>query len=414
MPDEDKHSKTEKPTARRKKEARRDGTVARTPEVVTWIVVYAGTYLMQHTFEATYALEQRLWFQVANNMAHPSLSTDGSIIRVGGEGALLALAPALLATMGIALAINLAQTRGLITFAPLKPSLKHLNPAKGLKKIISPRSLWEVGKQIVRVSLLGLIVWQVLSGVIPEITANGGLSSNAVASLVATRSLSLVREAAAISLVLAVLDYVVQYRKVSRQLRMTKHEVKEEAKSTEGNPQMKGAIRRRQRQMARNRMIAAVAKADAVVVNPTHFAVAVSYVRGKGAPRVVAKGTDFMALQIREEATAHRVPLVEDPPLARALYVACDLEQEIPTEFYEAVARLLTFIYSLRANGRTSRIDGAPLKPAAPLLTGTTGGVIAGGGAKVQAGGGAEPGGGAEGMAGAGARARAGADIGEQ
>jgi len=407
MPEEDKHSKTEKPTARRKKEARRDGTVARTPEVVTWIVVYAGTYLMQHTFEATYALEQRLWFQIANNMAHPSLSTDGAIIRVGGEGALLALAPALLATMGIALAINLAQTRGLITFVPLKPSFKHLNPATGLKKIVSPRSLWDLGKQIVRVSLLGLIVWQVLSGVIPEITGNGGLSSNAIASLIAARSLSLVREAAAISLVLAVLDYIVQYRKVSRQLRMTKHEVKEEAKSTEGNPQMKGAIRRRQRQMARNRMIAAVAKADAVVVNPTHFAVAVSYVRGAGAPRVVAKGTDFMALQIREEATAHRVPLVEDPPLARALYVACDLEQEIPTEFYEAVARLLTFIYSLRANGRTSRIDGAPFKPAAPLLTGAKGSAIAGAAEKGGAGAGAE------GMAGAGARARAGAGRGE-
>jgi flagellar biosynthetic protein FlhB len=407
MPDEDKHSKTEKPTARRKKEARRDGTVARTPEVVTWIVVYAGTYLMQHTFEATYALEQRLWFQIANNMAHPSLSTDGAIIRVGGEGALLALAPALLATMGIALAINLAQTRGLITFVPLKPSFKHLNPATGLKKIVSPRSLWDLGKQIVRVSLLGLIVWQVLSGVIPEITGNGGLSSNAIASLIAARSLSLVREAAAISLVLAVLDYIVQYRKVSRQLRMTKHEVKEEAKSTEGNPQMKGAIRRRQRQMARNRMIAAVAKADAVVVNPTHFAVAVSYVRGAGAPRVVAKGTDFMALQIREEATAHRVPLVEDPPLARALYVACDLEQEIPTEFYEAVARLLTFIYSLRAIGRTSRIDGAPFKPAAPLLTGAKGSAIAGAAEKGGAGAGAE------GMAGAGARARAGAGRGE-
>jgi flagellar biosynthetic protein FlhB len=320
--------------------------------------------------------------------------------------------------MAIALAVNLAQTRGLITFAPLKPSFKNLNPAKGLKKIISPRSLWETGKQIIRVGLLGLIVWQVLSGVIPEITANGGLSSSAVASLVASRSLALVREVAAISLVLAVLDYIVQYRKVARQLRMTKHEVKEEAKSTEGNPQMKGAIRRRQRQMARNRMIASVAKADAVVVNPTHFAVAVSYVRGRGAPRVVAKGTDFMALQIREEAVAHRVPLVEDPPLARALYVACDLEQEIPTEFYEAVARLLTFIYSLRANGRSSRIDGAPFKPAAPLLTGSTGGVIAGGPARAQAGGGADggtgPGGGADGMAGAGARGRAGAERGEQ
>jgi flagellar biosynthetic protein FlhB len=378
MPDEDKHSKTEKPTTRRKKEARRDGTVARTPEVVTWIFVFAGSYLMQHTFEATYALEQRLWFQIANTMSHPSLSADGAVVRVGAEGALLALAPALLATMGIALAINLAQTRGLITFHPLKPSFKRLNPAAGLKKIISPRALWDIGKQIVRVSLLGLIVWQVLSGVLPVITGNGGLSSTAIASLVANRSLALVREVAAISLVLAVLDYIVQYRKVSRDLRMTKQQVKEENKSTEGNPQMRGAIRRRQRQMARNRMIAAVAKADAVVVNPTHFAVAVSYVRGRGAPRVVAKGTDFMALQIREEATANGVPLVEDPPLARALYVACDLEEEIPTEFYEAVARLLTFIYSLRANGRTSRIDGAPLKPAAPLLTGATGGAIAG------------------------------------
>jgi len=397
MPDEDKHSKTEKPTTRRKKEARRDGTVARTPEVVTWIVVFAGSYLVQHTFEATYALEQRLWFQIANIMSHPSLSADGAVVRVGAEGALLALAPALLATMGIALAINLAQTRGLITFTPLKPSFKRLNPAAGLKKIISPRSLWEVGKQLVRVSLLGLVVWQVLSGVLPVITGNGGLSSTAIASLVATKSLALVREVAAISLVLAVLDYLVQYRKVSRDLRMTKQQVKEENKATEGNPQMRGAIRRRQRQMARNRMIAAVAKADAVVVNPTHFAVAVSYVRGRGAPRVVAKGTDFMALQIREEATANGVPLVEDPPLARALYVACDLEQEIPTEFYEAVARLLTFIYSLRANGRTSRIDGAPLKPAAPLLTGVTGGTIAG------AGGGDAATAGAGAMAGAGA-----------
>ena len=222
---------------------------------------------------------------------------------------------------------------------------------------------------------------------------------------------------AAISLVLAVLDYIVQYRKVARQLRMTKHEVKEEAKSTEGNPQMRGAIRRRQRQMARNRMIASVAKADAVVVNPTHFAVAVSYVRGRGAPRVVAKGTDFMALQIREEATAHRVPLVEDPPLARALYVACDLEQEIPTEFYEAVARLLTFIYSLRANGRSSRIDGAPLQTGRAAAHGLYRRGHCGRASRPRlavALTGTGPGGGADGMAGAGARGRAGAERGRK
>jgi flagellar biosynthetic protein FlhB len=173
---------------------------------------------------------------------------------------------------------------------------------------------------------------------------------------------------AGIGLALAVIDYVVQYRKTARQLRMTRHEVKEESKSSEGTPYIRGAIRRRQRQMARNRMLAAVARADAVVLNPTHFAVAVSYVRGQGAPKVVAKGVDFLALRIREEATAHRVPLVEDPPLARALYVACEIEQEIPTELYEAVARLLTFIYSLKASGRGLRIDGAPHRPAAPFL----------------------------------------------
>ena len=159
---------------------------------------------------------------------------------------------------------------------------------------------------------------------------------------------------AAIGLGLAVIDYVVQYRKTARQLRMTKQEVKEDSKASEGNPHVRGAIRRRQRQMARNRMLAAVARADAVVLNPTHFAVAVSYVRGRGAPKVVAKGVDFLALRIREEATVHRVPLVEDPPLARALYVACEVEQEIPTELYEAVARLLTFIYSLKASGRAT------------------------------------------------------------
>jgi flagellar biosynthetic protein FlhB len=139
-------------------------------------------------------------------------------------------------------------------------------------------------------------------------------------------------------------------------------------KSSEGSPLMRGQIRRRQRALARNRMIAAVAAADAVVVNPTHFAVALRYVRGQGAPRVVAKGTDFMALRIRERAVASRVPVVEDPPLARALYVACELEQEVPPALYEAVARLLTFIYGLRASGRATRIDGAPLKPPVPLL----------------------------------------------
>ncbi|MGH9107055.1 MAG: EscU/YscU/HrcU family type III secretion system export apparatus switch protein, partial [Acidimicrobiales bacterium] len=373
MAGEDKHSRTEKPTARRKREARREGTVARTPEVVTWLAILAGSYLVQHTFEATWALVYKLWDEISGSMAHPSVATDMAIARSGAEGALSALAPALLATMVTALLVNLAQTRGLVTFGPLKPTLSRLNPKNGLKRLFSPRSIWEVSKQVVRVGLLGLVAWETVYGLLPVFRADGPLSSTAVASLVAGRALSLTREVAAISLVLAALDYIVQYRKVSRDLRMTREEVKEETKSSEGNPLVRGQIRRRQRQMARNRMIAAVAGADAVVVNPTHFAVALRYVRGQGAPKVVAKGADFLALRIREEAMTHRVPVVEDPPLARALYVACELEQEIPGQLYEAVARLLTFIYGLRATGRATRIDGAPLRPAVGLLAGGVG-----------------------------------------
>jgi flagellar biosynthetic protein FlhB len=368
MADEDKHSRTEKPTARRKKEARREGQVARTPELVTWLVVLMGTYLVQHTVQKTYAFVDSLWYEVGNAISKPSLSSDMSVLGDGARGALSCMAPAAVGTMVLALLVNLAQTRGLVTLHPLKPTLSHLDPTKGLKRLLSPRSIWEGAKQAARVSLLGGVAWKTVSGFLPLATAAGPLSSTAIASLVASRALSLARQVAGIGLGLALVDYAVQYRKVARQLRMTRHEVREETKSSEGNPYVRGAIRRRQRLMARNRMIAAVAGADAVVLNPTHFAVALRYVRGRGAPKVVAKGVDFMALRIREEATAHRVPLVEDPPLARALYVACDLEAEIPTELYEAVARLLTFIYALKASGHATRIDGAPHKPAAPLL----------------------------------------------
>ncbi len=138
MADADKHSRTEKPTARRKKEARRDGQVARTPEVITWLVIMSGSYLVEHTVKTTYAFVDRLWYQVADAISRPSLATDMSIAGEGARGVLSNLAPAVLATMVLALVANLAQTRGLITFKPLKPSFSHLDPAKGLKRLVSP------------------------------------------------------------------------------------------------------------------------------------------------------------------------------------------------------------------------------------------------------------------------------------
>ncbi len=368
----DKHSRTEKPTARRKKEARKQGNVARTPEVVTWLVVLVGSYLVPDAISATYVLMEKLWARLPDIMATPNVNGDMAFTSQALLGGLYALAPVLLAITGVAIVVNLAQTRGLITFHPLKPSFGRLSPKAGLQRILSPRSLWEVSKQLIRVALLSLVVWQTVHALLPVLAGSGPASTETVASAVGGRALGLTREVAEIGLVLAALDYIVQFRKVSSQLKMSREELKEEHKSSEGNPFTKGAVRRRQRQVSRNRMMAAVSAADAVVVNPTHFAVAVSYVRGRGAPRVVAKGADLLAMRIREEAEAKGVPVVEDPPLARALYAACELEHEVPTELYEAVARLLTFIYGLRASGRTVRIDGAPHRPSSSLIPAST------------------------------------------
>ena len=177
-------------------------------------------------------------------------------------------------------------------------------------------------------------------------------SATALATLTAGLR-TLVWAAAATGPPLAAADYAYQRRTVMKQLRMTPREIKDENRQTEGDPMVKSAIRSRQMAMSRNRMLAAVATADVVLVNPTHYAVALRYESGQGAPRVVAKGADALAAKIRERAREHRVPIVEDKPLARLLYRVCDVEDEIPAELYVAVARILAFVMSLRRPGLT-------------------------------------------------------------
>jgi flagellar biosynthesis protein FlhB len=177
------------------------------------------------------------------------------------------------------------------------------------------------------------------------------------------------RTAAALGLVLAVLDYSFQRHKIHKGMLMTKQEIREETKTTDGNPQIKQAIKSRQFKMSRMRMMAEVARADAVVVNPTHVSVALRYDALQRAPRVVAKGQDDTALRIREEAVRNGVPLIEDIPLARTLYAACEVGAEIPGDLYEAVARLLAFLFTLRASGRLHQLGGGPLRAPASLLS---------------------------------------------
>ena len=161
-------------------------------------------------------------------------------------------------------------------------------------------------------------------------------------------------------------------KRLMKQLRMTHQEMKDENKQSEGDPNLKGAIRSKQLAVSRNRMMSEIVSADVVLVNPTHVAVALRYEQGRGAPRVVAKGSGHVAARIRERAAEHRVPMVEDVPLARALHAACEVGQEIPAEVYTAVARVLAFVLGLRARGSAAGTHRVPAQTAAPRTSGST------------------------------------------
>ena len=249
--------------------------------------------------------------------------------------------------IGVASAV--AQGGFFLATKALKPKWDRLNPIKGAKRIFGPQALWEGTKMLLKSSLVGFFVWRAIVGLLPML---GGLVPlEAGLHIAAGAATGLMRDVALAGLVAAAADYAVMRRRTGKQTRMTKKEVKDEHKQSEGDPHMKGAVRSRQLSSARNRMMADVPEADVVLVNPTHVAVALRYDPAKGTPRVVAKGAGLVATRIREVAEEHRVTLVEDIPLARALHGGCEVGQEIPPQLYQAVAQVLAFVLSMRAAG---------------------------------------------------------------
>jgi flagellar biosynthetic protein FlhB len=252
----------------------------------------------------------------------------------------------------------------------MAPKLSRLNPLKGIRRTFGTQAVWETLKAMLKVAVIALVLWSVVRKLVPTLMLSGSLPVLAIVDTVSGSALALLRSAAVAGLVLAGADYAFIRRKTNKSLKMSKQEVKEEHRQSEGDPQMKGAIRSKQLAMSRSRMMAEVPTADVVMVNPTHVAVALRYEPGRSAPRVVARGAGTVAQRIREVAVEHRVPLVHDPPLARALYHEVDLGKEIPSELYTAVARVLAFVMSLRARGAaagTHRVPGPALVQTAAL-----------------------------------------------
>ena len=342
--------KTEKATPKKRKQSRREGQIARTPDLGGWASVLVLSMvvgpLLRHEGDALRAL-------LVGSLQAAQDPTPSTAFRVLRSGALHAFV-AVLVVSGISLFVGVASAvaQGGLVVSPklVAPKLSKLDPIKGFKRVFGPQAAWSGAKMLIKSTLVALVAWIGIRGVMPMV---GGLvPMGTVLSVESAHVLTLLRTVAIAGLLMAGADYAVQRRRTNKQTMMTKHEIKQEHKQSEGDPLVKGAIRSRQLAAARSRMLADVATADVLLVNPTHVAIALSYDAERGAPRVVARGAGAIAARIRELAAEARVPLVQDVPLARALYRSTEVGQEIPPELWAAVAQVLAFVITRRRAGQ--------------------------------------------------------------
>jgi flagellar biosynthetic protein FlhB len=353
--------KTEKPTERRRKESRKEGQVPRTQELGGWasLLVVGAALPMLLSRELNALRDLMVSCLTLGDGATPGRALG--LLGRGGQHVLLTLVLLGCAVMVIGVGSALAQGGFFLATKSLKPKFSKLDPIKGAKRIFGPQALWEGAKMLLKSAFVALIAYGGIRGVMPLI---GGLVPiQTTLQVVSDHALGMIRNIAFVGLGMAAADYAMQRRRVGKQVRMSKQEVKEEHRQTEGDPMLRSAMRSRQLAAARNRMMADVPTADVILVNPTHVAVALRYDPTRGAPRVVARGAGAVAAKIRDIAGEERVPLVRDVPLARALYRSTKVGQEIPPELFAAVAQVLAFVISRRTQGqrggehRTPRAD---------------------------------------------------------
>ncbi|MCC2334169.1 EscU/YscU/HrcU family type III secretion system export apparatus switch protein [Cellulomonas wangsupingiae] len=356
--------RSEKATPQRLKDVRRKGQLGRSQDVTAWIGLAAAALMLPGVLSRAQgaALDQMAQVRAVAVTADPQQAVAvlrGALMSAGGT-----LAPMFVVLVLVTVVAAAAQ--GGVHARSMKPRFDHLKPAAVGKKFFGPQALWQGVKTLLKTLAVGAVLYSGVQTMVPTLMASGTLPLSAVLGAAGDGAATLLRGGIAAGVALAFVDLVVVLRRNRKSTRMTKQEVKEDHKRTEGDPRIKGAIRARQAAMSRNRMMAEVAQADVVMVNPTHVAVALRYEPGTGAPRVVAKGAGAVAARIRELAGEHRVPLVEDVPLARALHAACDVGQEIPEHLFTAVARVLAFVMALRRRGASAgqhRVPGAPVLP---------------------------------------------------
>ncbi|MCX7747012.1 MAG: flagellar biosynthesis protein FlhB [Clostridia bacterium] len=349
--------KTEKATPKRRGEAREKGQVLQSREITSAVVLLFliigirifGGYMYSEISQ----FMKRLLSEYPKN---EELFTPSILYRLFMETltvTLKTLAPVFLIALLTGLICSYAQVGYLFTMKTLGFKFSKLNPINGMKRMFSLHSLVELVKSIVKLVVVGFVAYSYLNGEKENVLNIMNMDTMGIGIYICTTAINVAIRICIAMLFIAVLDYIYQWWEFERNMKMTKQEVKEEFKQAEGNQEVKSKRKQRQREMSMRRVLQEVPKADVVITNPTHFAVAVKYdAKIADSPVVIAKGQDYIALRIKEVAKEHRVEIVENKPLARSLYETVEIGQQIPPELYQAVAEVLAFVYSLKGKGQ--------------------------------------------------------------
>lgn len=345
--------KTEAATPKRRREAREKGQVAKSREIVTAVLLLTTFLALRMFASSIYTnLTELLQLFLSLPIDVDNAINTGELVNVYANCLWVfakVMAPVLFVSALVAYALNYLQVGFLFTLKPLVPKFNKLNPIEGFKNIFSKRAFVELIKSILKIGIVGYVIYIYLKDnfiIIPELLV---MEMEDAAKFIGNTIINTGIRVAAVLIVISIFDYGYQFWEFEKNLRMSKQEIKEEYKMTEGNPQIKSKIREKQRQMSLRRMMTEVPKADVVITNPTHYAIAVKYDSTKAeAPIVLAKGKDIIAQKIKEIAKENNIPTVENKPLAQALYKSVEIGDMVPAELYKAVAEVLAFVYSLK------------------------------------------------------------------
>ncbi|WP_110953256.1 flagellar biosynthesis protein FlhB [Anaerosinus massiliensis] len=341
--------KTEEATPKKKADAKKKGQVGKSQEINSTFILLMAFFSLK--ILGSYIYDQIAYYMIFVFSNIPENITTEVVMNIFFDVVILLMKtalPIMLSILVVSLIVNLFQVGINFTFEPIMPSLSKLNPISGMQRMFSKRSLVELLKSIFKILIIGYFIVGFLKKEIVHLPKLVYVDIYEALRMVSTMLFSLAFQICEVLLVLAVLDYLYQKWQHNESIKMSKQDIKDEAKQSEGNPQLKAKIKQKQRAIAMQRMMQEVPKADVIITNPTHFAVALKYEKGMMAPVIVAKGQDLIAQRIKSIAKEAKVAIVENKPLARALYATTEVGDVVPHELYKSVAEVLAYVYRLK------------------------------------------------------------------